>query len=226
MKPAGLATIPGAPRTTACWSGWGGSSGCHQPAATTRACASSIASTRTPAASCCSPSTSPRSGTSPTSSRTTRFRRNIWRWCAAARDAEKAKSTPHWPATRRPGADGDRQARRAARANWVESRAAFRDCTLLRVFPKTGKTHQIRVHLQLDRPAAGDRPALQRRRQRRPPGLMLSAFKRGYRPRGGEAGAPADGPTDAARGEAAVHRPGRRGSGTCRRRCRRTFGRR
>ena len=70
---------------------------------------------------------------------------------------------------------------RPARTLWkVEQR--FRDLALLRVFPKTGKTHQIRVHLKFaGMPLAVD-PLYNRGRPGETPGLFLSAFKRGYRP--------------------------------------------
>jgi len=56
----------------------------------------------------------------------------------------------------------------------------FRDYTLLRVFPKTGKTHQIRVHLQsIGLPLAID--PLYNPARGGEPGIFLSSFKRGYR---------------------------------------------
>jgi 23S rRNA-/tRNA-specific pseudouridylate synthase len=67
---------------------------------------------------------------------------------------------------------------RPARTAWkVEE--FFRDYTLLRVFPKTGKTHQIRVHLQsIGLPLAID--PLYNRPRGTEPGIFLSSFKRGY----------------------------------------------
>ena len=58
--------------------------------------------------------------------------------------------------------------------------------TLLRVFPKTGKTHQIRVHLKsIGLPLAID-PIYNPPRDGAPIGLWLSQFKRDYRPSRGQ----------------------------------------
>ena len=75
---------------------------------------------------------------------------------------------------------------RPARTAWrVEE--PFRHHTHLRVFPKTGKTHQIRVHLQsIGLPLAIDPLYNAPRGQRGPAGILLSSFKRGYRPAAGD----------------------------------------
>jgi 23S rRNA pseudouridine1911/1915/1917 synthase len=66
----------------------------------------------------------------------------------------------------------------------------FRGFALLRVFPKTGKTHQIRVHLKhIGLPLAVD-PLYNPMRDGAEPGLRLSSFKRDYRPVRGEAERP------------------------------------
>ena len=74
---------------------------------------------------------------------------------------------------------------RPARTAWKLERA-FRGYALLRVFPKTGKTHQIRVHLKhVNLPLAID-PLYNRPRPGATGALMLSSFKRDYRPTRGE----------------------------------------
>jgi len=74
---------------------------------------------------------------------------------------------------------------RPARTLW-RAEETFRGFALLRCFPKTGKTHQIRVHLKhAGLPLAVD-PIYNRPRPGEEPGLMLSSFKRDYRPKSGE----------------------------------------
>lgn len=74
---------------------------------------------------------------------------------------------------------------RAARTAWrVEG--AYGWFTLIRAFPKTGKTHQIRVHLKsIGLPLAVD-PLYNPARGGKTEGLFLSQFKRDYRPTAGE----------------------------------------
>jgi len=74
---------------------------------------------------------------------------------------------------------------RPAITDWkVEAR--FRDCTLIRAFPKTGKTHQIRVHLKhIGHPLLID-PLYNPPRPGTDGGLFLSKFKRDYKPNRGQ----------------------------------------
>lgn len=74
---------------------------------------------------------------------------------------------------------------RPARTLWrIEE--TFRDFALVRCFPKTGKTHQIRVHLKhAAMPLAVD-PLYNPPRPGSEPGVRLSQFKRNYRPTRGE----------------------------------------
>jgi 23S rRNA pseudouridine1911/1915/1917 synthase len=78
-----------------------------------------------------------------------------------------------------------KHAGRSARTLW-QVEAKFRSFTLLRVLPKTGKTHQIRVHLKhIGLPLAIDslyQPAL----PGKPSAIFLSSFKRDYRPNAGQ----------------------------------------
>jgi RluA family pseudouridine synthase len=74
---------------------------------------------------------------------------------------------------------------RPARTAW-KLEEAFRGFSLIRCFPKTGKTHQIRVHLaHIGLPLAID-PLYAKVRGAAASGLLLSQFKRGYRPTRGE----------------------------------------
>jgi 23S rRNA pseudouridine955/2504/2580 synthase/23S rRNA pseudouridine1911/1915/1917 synthase len=74
---------------------------------------------------------------------------------------------------------------RPARTAWrVEE--TFGDYCLVRCLPKTGKTHQIRVHLRhIGLPLAVD-PLYNPPRPPAQGGVYLSHFKRGYRPTAGE----------------------------------------
>jgi 23S rRNA pseudouridine955/2504/2580 synthase/23S rRNA pseudouridine1911/1915/1917 synthase len=73
---------------------------------------------------------------------------------------------------------------RPARTQW-RLEESFRGFSLIRCFPKTGKTHQIRVHLaHVALPLAID-PLYSSAQP-----IFLSQFKRGYRPTRGEAERP------------------------------------
>ena len=74
---------------------------------------------------------------------------------------------------------------RPARTLW-KLEELFGSYALIRVFPKTGKTHQIRVHLKsIGLPLAVD-PLYNPTRAPAQPGIFLSAFKRDYRRHGHE----------------------------------------
>lgn len=67
-----------------------------------------------------------------------------------------------------------------ARTQWT-IQETFRGLTLVRAMPKTGKTHQIRVHLQhIGHPLAVD-PLYGTTPDEKGPGIFLSRFKRDYR---------------------------------------------
>ena len=72
-----------------------------------------------------------------------------------------------------------------ARTLWKVERR-MRRMTLLRCFPKTGRTHQLRVHLKsIGLPLAVD-PLYNPRHGGYPDGIFLSEYKRDYRPTAGE----------------------------------------
>jgi RluA family pseudouridine synthase len=74
---------------------------------------------------------------------------------------------------------------RPARTLWRVERRMKR-LTLLRCFPKTGRTHQIRVHLKhIGLPLAVD-SLYNPGRPGEPAGIFLSHYKRDYRPTAGE----------------------------------------
>src|SRR5688572_11963750 len=78
---------------------------------------------------------------------------------------------------------------RPARTAW-KLEETFRGFALLRCFPKTGKTHQIRVHLKhIGLPLAVD-PLYNPPRAGAEPGIFLRQFKRQYRPTRGEVDRP------------------------------------
>lgn len=74
---------------------------------------------------------------------------------------------------------------RPAQTDW-KLEQAFRNHSLIRCFPRTGKTHQIRVHLKfIGLPLAVD-PLYNPPRHGAQPGILLSGFKRDYRPNAGQ----------------------------------------
>ena len=70
---------------------------------------------------------------------------------------------------------------RPARTDW-QLAERFKQFSLLAVFPRTGKTHQIRVHLQ----SIGLPLAIDPLYNPKAPPILLSSFKRGYRAKRGQ----------------------------------------
>ena len=97
------------------------------------------------------------------SSTIARSRRSTWRWCGAWCDAGRRIERPS--AETRGTGRGCRPARagRATAVTRVMRAETLPGVTLVRVAIATGRTHQIRVHLQRDRPSGGRRRAVRRR---------------------------------------------------------------
>jgi 23S rRNA pseudouridine955/2504/2580 synthase/23S rRNA pseudouridine1911/1915/1917 synthase len=75
---------------------------------------------------------------------------------------------------------------RPARTAW-KIEQSFGDYHFVKAWPKTGKTHQIRVHLKsVGLPLAVDPLYHVARGAEKPSGIFLSQFKRAYRPTAGE----------------------------------------